>query len=296
MGEAIRKPEPGIKAPQSNSSNSLGGQSHPSTEWIPSLPQANMIQRQEETEDSVSTGDKTEVTGGVFLPNLQIGTKEWRLQFDAGLSSATLGFAQPNQWVDFEYQYGKDFKLSLTTDKAGGFVAINPGTGKVTGGLQWTPSNNLIINGSVNSSGVVTASFAYRLFGPPPKNSTSPLEKPPKMSNILIPLVRSTPGGGVSFQSTEEVISAGVNSVQDILPDVLEVISNPALISSFISEHSSTPDGEMDSDFTKIGNTVNAVNAIANRSNTLDLQVSVDVTADPTLGVCVTGNLIIIGW
>ena len=34
MSEAIRKSEPGIKAPQSNSSNSLGGQSHPSKETI----------------------------------------------------------------------------------------------------------------------------------------------------------------------------------------------------------------------------------------------------------------------
>jgi hypothetical protein len=261
------------------------------------MMQAKLIQCQEKAPALESPDDKAKVTGGAIFPYIQIGSKEWRLKFNADLNSVNLGYARPHQWIGLKYKYGNDFNLSLMTDKIGASMAVNPGTGKITAGMQWSPLNNLTMSGTINSSGAVTVSFAYRLFSPHPKSSSSPLDGPTPVGNILIPLVKPVPGGGITFQSTEEIFRAGVNSAQSMLPELPGIVRNPALISRFISAHSSTPDGEKESDFTKIGNTANAVSAIANQQkNTFDVQVRLDIAVDPTYGAYGIINFVIAGW
>jgi hypothetical protein len=249
----------------------------------------------EELSRAVNDVDKPKITGEFFLPNIQIGSDNWRLTLDVGLSAVNLSYARHHRWIDLGYQYGKDIKFSLMTSTAGASLAVNPGTGKVTAELRWNPSNRLTITGSVDSSGVVTTSFAYRLLSQPHKNSLSPLDKPPTVGNILIPQVRSTPGGGLQSQSTEEAIHAGARSALLMLSKTPGIACNLEKLSPSISGHSSVPDGEVESDITKIKNSVNAINAIANQKrNIFDLQTRLDVTVDPTFGPYAIFNLIIV--
>jgi RHS repeat-associated protein len=248
-----------------------------------------------------SSGDGPKVTGGAFLPHLQIDSKGLRFKLDVGFTSTKISLAgDTNSFrgrLGLEYAYGKDLKLSSMGNEGGGSVAVNPQTGVVTFGLQQNLTNRLTTAESINTSGAFTGSIAFRL-GPPPKTPPSPLDDPPSAAGSFITPLRFTPGsGGISPQDVGDPFRAGVNAAQGMLPGAVGVLQDPTRLPSFISTHTSVPAGQNESDFTKIGRTVDAAKAVNDLpKNALDLRVRLDISADPTYGFRTTLNLQVVGF
>jgi RHS repeat-associated protein len=260
---------------------------------------------------SSSSKDGPKVTGGVFLPNIQIDTKGFRFKFDVGFTSTKVSLAGDTSTfrgrLGLEYGYGKDLKLSSNNAEGGGSIAVNPQTGVVTFGLQQNLASRLIASESINTSGAFTGSIAFR-FGPPDAKPKTALDDPTSNPGAFITPLRFTPGsGGISPQGTGDPFTAGVNATQGMLPEVPGVLADPTRLPGFISTHTSVPAGQTESDFTKVGRTVDAAKAVydvndaANRAHDLkqsplDVRLRLDVAADPTYGFRTMLNLQVTGW
>ena len=260
---------------------------------------------------SKSSKDGPKVTGGAFLPNIQIDTTGYRFKVEAGFTSTKVSLAGDTSSfrgrLGAEYTYGKDVKLTADNSQGGGSIAVNPQTGVVTFGLQQNLASRLIASESINTSGAFTGSLALRL-GPPDKKPRTALDDPIRDPGAFITPLRFTPGGGgISPQGTGDPFTAGVNAAQSMLPEVPGVLGDPTRLPGFISTHTSVPAGQNESDFTKIGRTVDAAKAVydvsdaANRAHDLkqsplDVRLRLDVAADPTFGFRTMLNLQITGW
>jgi RHS repeat-associated protein len=250
---------------------------------------------------SKSSKDGPKVTGGVFLPNIQVDTKGFRFKTNVGFTSTKVSLAGDTStfrgWLGLEYGYGKDLKLSSFNSEGGGSIAVNPQTGVVTFGLQQNLANRLIASESINTSGAFTGSIAFRL-GPPDAKPKTPLDDPTSNPGAFITPLRFTPGsGGISPQDTGDPFRAGVNAGQGMLPEVPGVLADPSRVPGFISTHTSVPAGQTESDFTKIGRTVDAAKAVQDLPRSaLDVRLRLDVAADPTFGFRTMLNLQVTGF
>jgi RHS repeat-associated protein len=250
---------------------------------------------------SKSSKDGPKVTGGVFLPNIQIDTKGFRFKFDVGFTSTKVSLAGDTSTfrgrLGLEYGYGKDLKLSSNNSEGGGSIAVNPQTGVVTFGLQQNLTDRLITSESINTSGAFIGSLIFK-FGAIANKPKSPLDDPSSNPGAFITPLRFTPGsGGISPQDTGDPFRAGVNAAQGMLPEVPGVLADPTRIPGFISTHTSVPAGQTESDFTKIGRTVDAAKAVHDLpKSTLDVRLRLDVATDPTYGFRTMLNLQVTGW
>ena len=260
---------------------------------------------------SNSSKDGPKVTGGVFLPNIQVDTKGFRFKFEAGFTSTKVSLAGDTSTfrgrLGLEYAYGKDLKLSSNSAEGGGSIAVNPQTGVVTFGLQQNLTDRLITSESISTTGAFTGSLAFRL-GPPDKKPKTPLDDPTTNPGGFITPLRFTPGsGGISTQGTGDPFTAGVNAAQGLLPQVPGALADPTRLPAIIGQVTGVPAGQNESAATKIGRTVDAAKSVydlqdaANRahdlkSSPLDLRLRLDVAADPTFGFRTMLNLQITGW
>jgi hypothetical protein len=260
---------------------------------------------------SSSSKNGPKVTGGVFLPNIQIDSKGFRFRFDVGITSTKVSLAGDTSTfrgrVGLEYGYGKDLKLTADNAEGGGSIAVNPQTGVVTFGLQQNLTNRLIASESINTSGAFTGSLAFRL-GPPDAKPKTPLDDPTRDPGPFITSLRFTPGsGGISPQSTGEPFTAGENAVQGMLPQVPGVLADPTRLPGFFSTHTSVPAGQTESDIAKAGRLVDAAKAVNNVSDAavrahdlkqspLDVRARLDVAADPTFGFRTIFSIQVTGW
>jgi RHS repeat-associated protein len=257
---------------------------------------------------SSSSKDGPKVTGGVFLPNIQIDSNGLRFKVEAGITSTKVSLAGDTSTfrgkVSAEYKYGGDLKFTAGGSPGAVSFAGNPQTGIVTLGAQQNLLSNLTASESINSQGAPTFSLVFR-HSLNPSKPVDPLDDAPTGASPLITPLRNTPGGGgISFQPIGDPITAGVNATQGILPEVPGALANPGTIPNVIGRVTSVPAGQTESDAAKIGRGVDAGKAIYDLPRQernqpppgLDLRLRFDVSADPKYGFRAMFNLQLVNF
>ena len=257
---------------------------------------------------SSSSKNGPKVTGGVFLPNIQIDSNGLRFKVEAGFTSTKVSLAGDTSTfrgkVSGEYNYGGDAKLTAAGSTGAGSVAVNTQTGVVTVGTQQYLANNLTASETVSTQGAATFSLFFK-HSLNPSKPIDPLDGPPTGTSPMIKSLRNTPGGGgISFQPAGDQITPGVNTVQAILPEVPGALAKPETLPKIIGAHASVPAGQTESDFAKIGRTVDAGKAIYDLPRQernqpppgVDLRMSLDVSVDPKYGLRAMFNLQLVNF
>lgn len=242
-----------------------------------------------------STGPR--VTGGAFLPYLQIDTRTLRIRLEAGLTSAEISLLgtgaprgaglAPGGRLSLRYQYGGPLTISSSDPSGGGSFSIDPSTRAFAIGFTQRPSRDVAVSETFTSSGGVGIAIGGAI-GP---HRTGAL---PAIGPFVSPL-RPTPGGsGLSYQPLGDPFVAGVHGVASMLGDAPGVLADPRQLPGYISRHSATGPGQPESDFTAVGRAVDAGKAIYDlprATPTPDVRWRIDFQADPTHGVRAWGGI-----